>query len=97
MTMSANLRPLPATPPDAIPEVVRERVILGDHTFLIDKPGGSDDLLTHPAVRAAFTADEYLPYWVDLWPAARMLAKAVLAEPSFGPLSPGGGGDKKDG
>jgi len=79
--MTANLRPLPATPPDAIPAVVRERVILGDHTFLIDRPGGSDDLLAHPAVRAAFAADEYLPYWADLWPAARMLAKAVLAEP----------------
>jgi SAM-dependent methyltransferase len=79
--MSTNLRPLPATPPDAIPGVVREKVILGTHTFLIEKPGGSDDLLTHPAVRAAFAADEYLPYWADLWPAARMLAKAVLAEP----------------
>src|SRR5580698_7405687 len=74
-------RSLPATPPEAIIEVVRERVILGEHTFLIDKPGGSDDLLKHPAVVAAFAADEYLPYWADLWPAARMLAKAVLAEP----------------
>jgi predicted nicotinamide N-methyase len=74
-------RPLPATPADAIAEVVRERVVLGEHTFLIDKPGGSDDLLLHPAVREAFAADEYLPYWADLWPAARMLAKAVLAEP----------------
>src|SRR4051812_11885389 len=79
--MKPTLRPLPATPPDAIREVVREKVILGDHTFLIDRPGGSDDLLAHPAVRAAFAADEYLPYWADLWPAARMLAKAVLAEP----------------
>src|SRR5271167_3007551 len=73
-------KPLPATPPEAIAEVVREKVILGEYTFLIDKPGGSDDLLKHPAVVAAFAADEYLPYWADLWPAARMLAKAVLAE-----------------
>jgi SAM-dependent methyltransferase len=74
-------KPLPATPPEAIAVVVREKVILGEYTFLIDKPGGSDDLLKHPAVVAAFAADEYLPYWADLWPAARMLAKAVLAEP----------------
>jgi SAM-dependent methyltransferase len=74
-------KPLPATPPEAIAEIVREKVILGEYTFLIDKPGGSDDLLQHPAVMAAFAADEYLPYWADLWPAARMLAKAVLAEP----------------
>jgi predicted nicotinamide N-methyase len=80
--MTSHLRPLPpATPADAIAEVVRDKVILGEHTFLINKPGGSDDLLAHPAVRAAFAADEYLPYWADLWPAARMLAKAVLAEP----------------
>src|SRR5262245_43742028 len=79
--MTPPPRPLPQTPPDAIREVIRERVILGEHTFLIEKPGGSDDLLTHPAIREAFAADEYLPYWADLWPAARMLAKAVLAEP----------------
>src|SRR5437764_12875745 len=90
--MTTPLRPLPETPPDALGEVVRERVILGEHTFLIEKPGGSDDLLAHPTVRAAFAADEYLPYWADLWPAARMLAKAVLAEPSFAPLPPCGGG-----
>jgi predicted nicotinamide N-methyase len=74
-------RTLPATPPDAIVENVRDTVILGEHTFLIDRPGGSDDLLKHPSVIAAFAQDEYLPYWADLWPAARMLAKSVLAEP----------------
>lgn len=79
--MATNHRPLPATPPDAIAEVVREKVILGDHVFVIQKPGGSDDLLKHPAVCEAFKLDEYLPYWADLWPASRMLAKAVLAEP----------------
>jgi predicted nicotinamide N-methyase len=89
--MTTPLRRLPETPPDAIPEVVRERVIFGDHTFLIDKPGGSDGLLMHPSVRAAFAADEYLPYWADLWPAARMLAKTVLAEPSFDSLLAHGG------
>src|SRR5262249_25330125 len=25
--------------------------------------------------------DEYMPYWADLWPASRMLAKAILHEP----------------
>jgi predicted nicotinamide N-methyase len=32
-------------------------------------------------VQAAFGEDEYMPYWADLWPAARMLAKAILREP----------------
>ena len=73
--------PLPETPPDALGPPIREEVIVGDHTFLIDRPSDSDKLLDHPAVHAAFAADEYLPYWADLWPAARMLAKAVVREP----------------
>ena len=60
---------------------VREQVIVEGRTFVIDRPGESDKLLDHPAVHAAFAADEYLPYWADLWPAARMLAKAILREP----------------
>jgi predicted nicotinamide N-methyase len=40
-----------------------------------------DVLFDHPAVRSAYAADEYIPYWSELWPASRMLAKAVLREP----------------
>ncbi len=72
---------LPATPLDAIEKTVRDPVIVEGHTFVIERPGESDRLLDHPYVRAAFAADEYMPYWADLWPAARMLAKAVLREP----------------
>jgi predicted nicotinamide N-methyase len=32
-------------------------------------------------VHDAFAKDEYMPYWADLWPASRMLAKAILHEP----------------
>jgi predicted nicotinamide N-methyase len=59
---------------------VRDRVIIDEHTFLLDHPDESDRLLDHPVVRSAFAADEYLPYWADLWPAARMLGKAILRE-----------------
>jgi predicted nicotinamide N-methyase len=31
-------------------------------------------------VRSAFDSDEYMPYWTDLWPASRMLAKVILRE-----------------
>src|SRR5215472_7309490 len=76
---------IPQPPP---PEVVlqslgpmmRENVVVGDRTFVIVRPGQSDRLLDHPAVLSAFAADEYMPYWADLWPAARMLAKAILRE-----------------
>jgi predicted nicotinamide N-methyase len=79
--MPADLPPLPATPLDAITKTLRDPVIVEGRTFLIERPDESDRLLDHPYVRAAFAADEYMPYWVDLWPAARMLAKAVLREP----------------
>jgi predicted nicotinamide N-methyase len=74
-------RSLPETPLEALGPVIRETVLVEDRAFVIDRPGDSDRLLDHPAIRAAFAADEYMPYWVDLWPAARMLAKAVLREP----------------
>ena len=61
--------------------VAREQVIVDGRTFLLDRPAESDRLAKHPAVRAAFEADQYVPYWADLWPAARMLAKAILREP----------------
>ena len=71
----------PCTPLEAIPGVVRETVLVEGQSFRIDRPDQSDRLLNHPAIRATFAADEYLPYWAELWPAARMLAKAVLREP----------------
>jgi predicted nicotinamide N-methyase len=84
---------LPQTPLDALGPLIREQVIIEDRKFVLYRPGESDKLLEHPSVLAAFAADEYLPYWADLWPAARMLAKAILREPwaehaaRLGPLS----------
>jgi predicted nicotinamide N-methyase len=73
--------PMPETPPEALGPMTREQVIVQDRTFVLVRPGDSDRLLDHPAVRSTFAADEYLPYWADLWPAARMLAKALVREP----------------
>lgn len=73
--------PLPETPVDALSDPLRENVIIADRVFRMDRPGDSDRLLDHPATRAAFAVDEYMPYWADLWPASRMLAKAILREP----------------
>jgi predicted nicotinamide N-methyase len=75
-----GLYPLPETPIDAVSRTVREHVILEGKTFLIDRPDESDRLLDHPFVTNAFAKDEYLPYWTDLWPASRMLAKVILRE-----------------
>src|SRR5438445_5753766 len=70
----------PETPLDAIQGLLHETVLVEGHSFIIARPADSDRLLDNPAVRAAFAADEYLPYWTDLWPAARMLAKAIMRQ-----------------
>jgi hypothetical protein len=72
--------PLPRTPVDALGPDITEKVILAERTFTIVRPSEPEKLLDHPAIRSAFDADEYLPYWTDLWPAARMLAKAILRQ-----------------
>jgi predicted nicotinamide N-methyase len=77
---SASPESLPETPLEALRGVVRDAVIVAGQTFRIERPDDSDLLLEHPAVRSAFVADDYLPYWADLWPAARMLAAAILRE-----------------
>jgi predicted nicotinamide N-methyase len=71
---------MPETPWEAVGSRIREQVIVEGRTFLLDRPAESDKLLDHPAVRVAFAKDEYMPYWADLWPAARMLAKVLLRE-----------------
>src|SRR5262249_33857154 len=69
------------TPLEAIRGLIRETVLIEGRSFKLSRPADSDKLLDDPAVRAAFAADEYMPYWTDLWPAARMLAKAILRQP----------------
>ncbi len=78
---SVNSPWMPTTPLDALGPTIRENVIVEGQTFIIGRPDKVDPLLDHPAVREAFGKDEYMPYWADLWPAARMLAKSILREP----------------
>jgi predicted nicotinamide N-methyase len=73
-----SLPALPETPWDALGTIIRDQVIVDGQTFIIFRPDESDRLLDHPFVRSAFAADEYLPYWTDLWPAARMLARVIM-------------------
>jgi predicted nicotinamide N-methyase len=83
MTMDADQPSaafLPETPIDAVRNRVEEPVIIDGRSFRIFRPADSDRLLDHPAIHRAFDADEYMPYWTDLWPGARMLAKAILRD-----------------
>lgn len=78
---------MPFTAPDAaaiLPKLgdrAREKVFVEDRTFLISRPDRADKLLDHPEVHEASRKDDYMPYWAELWPAARMLAKILVKEP----------------
>jgi predicted nicotinamide N-methyase len=86
MTAHSFTAPAPETMLDKLGPMVREDVIIEGRKFLIEHPGQADRLTQVPAVHEAFVKDGYMPHWADLWPASRMLAKAILHEP----LPPGG-------
>jgi predicted nicotinamide N-methyase len=68
------------TPQEALTSYTTEKVFIEDFTFMLDRPTGIDQLWEHPTVREAYEEDEYIPYWSELWPAARMLAKILVRE-----------------
>lgn len=72
---------MPATPSEVLGPTVREKVIVEEQTFIITRPDKVDRLSGHLDPGAGSGEDEeYIPFWADLWPAARMLAKAILKE-----------------
>jgi predicted nicotinamide N-methyase len=72
--------PFPETPVHALGQIVRERIVVDGRTFWITRPDASNQLMEHPVIKANYAVNEYLPFWTELWPAARMLAKVVLRE-----------------
>lgn len=70
---------VPVAITDDLGPIIRETVLIEGRTFLIDHPGESDRLQRR-AKSDENATDEYVPYWADLWPASRMLAKAILHE-----------------
>ena len=53
-----------------------ETIHVGDVTLTIRRPVAPDTLIDENA----FARDEFLPYWAELWPAARALAAALPAD-----------------
>lgn len=68
------------TPLASIPDRQVDLVVTDRFRFHVERPADSYALLDDPVVREAHERDEYMPYWADLWPAARMLAKAIARE-----------------
>ena len=69
---------LHTTPAEALGASLYKSVLIGNNTFEIAYPGDADKLLDHPSTHEAFQADDYIPYWAELWPASVMLAKALV-------------------
>lgn len=88
MSVTSNQPFLHATPAEAVSQLTHQTVEIGagkaslqkNRTFQITYPGNADQLLDHPSTQAAFNADEYMPYWAELWPAAHMLGTALVAQ-----------------
>ena len=54
-------------------ELRDETIHVGDVTLTLTRPVAPDALIDEEA----FARDEFLPYWAELWPAARALATAL--------------------
>jgi predicted nicotinamide N-methyase len=67
---------------------VRDTIVVAERSFILCRPDAVDRLLDDPVLGAASAADEYMPYWASLWPAARFLAETILREP-WPPVQPG--------
>lgn len=57
----------------------RVEVKVGERCYTLFMPADEEALLECPRVAERFAADEYMPYWATLWPAALVLADAVAA------------------
>lgn len=61
---------------------VRKREIdVGGRTFTILGPANYESLVDDPRVVERFARDEFMPYWAEFWPAARVLAEEVARWP----------------
>jgi len=71
---------LHTTPTETLEQSVQRRVAMSDRTFTIACPSNADKILNHPSTHEAFEADQYMPYWAELWPASQMLGEALIKE-----------------
>lgn len=71
---------MPVTPLHLVGEPLTEKVIVEDRVFLLRRPSDSDRTIRVNPTPENPQGEVYLPFWADLWPAARMLAKVILRE-----------------
>ncbi len=78
--MSGSAKNMPRTPKEALGPTIWETVIAGDKEFTIGRPSDTDKILEHPEVLKGIEYDENMPYWAEVWPSSRMLAKYLMKE-----------------
>jgi predicted nicotinamide N-methyase len=61
--------------------VVVTTLEFGGRPIRLVRPTDPDRMLDDPGVRDWNRRDDYMPYWAYLWPAAYLLAEAVVREP----------------
>ena len=75
---------LHTTPLEAVSQRIHKSITIGSNTFSktfqIAYPGNADELLDHPSTQEAFHADQYMPYWAELWPSSQMLGYALMQQ-----------------
>ena len=67
-------------PWDELGPLEQIKAIVDDQEFFLERPKETEKLRDHPSVRGDIAREDYVPYWTDLWPAARMLAKVIWRE-----------------
>ena len=71
---------LHTTPLEAVTQRLYRSITVGSKTFQIAYPGNADELLDHPSTQDAFYADQYMPYWAELWPSSQMLGEVLMRQ-----------------
>ena len=56
-----------------MPDTVEEIVVIAGRDLAITRPADAEALLD----QRAFERDEFMPYWAELWPSARALARRI--------------------
>src|SRR5215217_5171886 len=57
----------------AEPDTIEEVVVVAGRDLAITRPADAEGLLDEQA----FERDEFMPYWAELWPSSRALARRV--------------------
>ncbi|MEL6938397.1 MAG: 50S ribosomal protein L11 methyltransferase [Cyanobacteria bacterium J06598_1] len=79
-TLAAGQAFIHTTPTEAVEQLTYKSISIGARNFDIAYPGDADRLLDHPSTHDAFQADEYMPYWAELWPSSQMLGEVLTQQ-----------------